>query len=91
MAEVSAKTFPIALGLGGVAIIVAAIYSYEFGQRGDLGFSVALVVVGLIVILAGIPVYYWERGEYYEDRKWPGHFVGMRCSFAQKMLYAEGL
>lgn len=75
MSEVSAKTFPIALALVGGIIISAAVYSYEFGQRGDYGLTAILVAVGVIVILLGIPVYVWERGKYYEDREIPGHFV----------------
>ena len=73
MVEVSTRTFPIALALVGAAIIGTATYCYEFGQRGDFGLTIILVILGLIVTLAAIPVYYWERTQYYEDRKWPGH------------------
>ena len=72
MVDVNLRTGPIALILGGSAIIIMAIYAYAFGQRVDsfLTTVVAVVVaIGICVMLSAIPVYLWERDKYYQDRK----------------------
>lgn len=70
MTQVNPRTVPIALVLGGAIIIGAALYSYAFGQRVDsfLTILVALVVFGgLIAILLGGYLYYWEREKHYTE------------------------
>jgi hypothetical protein len=73
LANVHARTYPIALGLGGVLITVTSITAYEFGQRGDIVLLAIGLIIGVCLSIASIPVYHWEREKYYEDRKWPGH------------------
>jgi len=71
MVDINPRTFPIALVLGGSAIIIMAIYAYAFGQRVDsfLTTVVAVVVaIGLCAMLLGGVLYLWERDKYYQDR-----------------------
>jgi hypothetical protein len=64
----SPKTFPIALGFGGVLIICFAIWGYYFGQRADSSFAYLMILLGFFVIIFGLCAYIWERSEYYRDR-----------------------
>ena len=69
MSNINARTLPIALVLGGALIISAVISAYAFGQHVD-SFLTAIIsvafVLGLISILLGAGLYYWERSRYYE-------------------------
>ena len=69
MANVNARTYSIALALGGVLVIAISIYAYEFGAYHVselLGWG---LFIGVILVLLSIAVYLWERGKYYRDRK----------------------
>jgi len=68
MSNIQARTFPIALGLGGVAIIVMAISANGFGNLSDSTMWI-LVGIGFVIILLGLVSYFWERDKYYADRK----------------------
>ena len=68
MSSINPRTVPIALVLGGAIIVSAAFSAYAFGQRADsfLTIIVAFVALGgLVAILLGGYLYYWERSEYY--------------------------
>jgi hypothetical protein len=70
---INARTYSIALGLGGIFIICFSMYIYEFGQHSNVALLAIGLILGVCFTLASIPVYYWERQQYYKDRKWPGH------------------
>ena len=69
MTEVNPRTLPIALVLGGAIIISAAISGYAFGQHADSVLTAIVAVafsIGVVAILLGAGLYYWERNEYYK-------------------------
>jgi hypothetical protein len=70
---INARTYSIALCLGGVLIICFSMYAYEFGQRASTALLAVGLLIGLCLTLASILVCYWEREKYYEDSKWHGH------------------
>jgi predicted lysophospholipase L1 biosynthesis ABC-type transport system permease subunit len=69
MAQVNPRTLPIALVLAGAIIMSVVVSAYAYGQRVDT-FLTAIVVIafliGVIAILLGAYLYYWERSEYYK-------------------------
>jgi len=69
MANIHARTYSIALVLGGVFIIAMSIYAFEFGIRGDTIVFILGLIIGVSLALASIPVYLWEREKYYQDKK----------------------
>lgn len=62
MADISPKTFPIALALVGGSIVIAAVIS----EHLDLTFRYIIIFLGLIFILAGVVLYVWERSKWYD-------------------------
>jgi hypothetical protein len=75
--NISARTVPIALVLGGVAVICAAISAYAYAAvnlyayRDSFLTSIVTVaiIIGVVSILLGAGLFYWEREKYYQDRK----------------------
>lgn len=68
MSNVSTRTLPIALALIGEIIISTSIYAFEFAPNGNLGLTSFGILIGLIVIIPAIAVYYWERSNYYDQQ-----------------------
>ena len=69
MANVNARTYSIALVLGGIALVIASISGYEFGQRGDTTLLGIFASIGIVIVILSIPVYIWERDRFYKDRE----------------------
>jgi membrane protein YdbS with pleckstrin-like domain len=72
MTEINPRNTPIALVLGGAIIIGISVYAYAFGQHTDsfLTWIVAVAfVIGVVAILLGGALYYWERSKYYDPRR----------------------
>jgi len=74
--SINARTVPIALVLGGVALITAALSSYAYvavnlyAYRDSFLTSIVMFafVIGVVTILLGAGLYFWERNKYYRDR-----------------------
>jgi hypothetical protein len=68
MTQVNPRTSPIALILAGAIIISAVVSAYAYGQHVDsflTGIVTIAFVIGIVAILLGAYLYYWERSEYY--------------------------
>ncbi len=65
MADMSPKTFPIALALAGGAIITAALVA----EHLDTITRNCAIFLGIVVILIAVGVYAWERSEWYDYAK----------------------
>lgn len=71
MTEINPRNTPIALVLGGAIIIGISVYAYAFGQHSDsflTGIIAVAFIIGVVAILVGGALYYWERDRYYKDR-----------------------
>jgi O-antigen/teichoic acid export membrane protein len=66
--NVNARTLPIALALVGGIIITLSIYAYQFAPNPNTGITVFGIIIGLIVLLLAVGVYYWEREKYYSHQ-----------------------
>jgi hypothetical protein len=64
-----ARTFPIAIGLGGIALIITALTLYETSSHPNDLLTALVLVIGLCLALAAIPVYDQERKRWYADRE----------------------
>jgi peptidoglycan/LPS O-acetylase OafA/YrhL len=73
----SARTFPIALALGGTALMVTAITLYETSSHLNEFVTWIFTLIGLALVLLSIAVYDEERRRFYEDRHEDRHTVHM--------------
>jgi len=69
MTTIDVRTFPIALAIVGGSIICMALYVLAIGQHADsllIEFVATSFIIGIIVILIGAGLYYWERKQFWE-------------------------
>jgi EamA domain-containing membrane protein RarD len=75
MANIPARTFPIAMFLGGITLIVTAITLYETSSHPNDFLTFVVSVIGLCLALVSIAVYEEERSRYYADRHEDRHAI----------------